>query len=198
MTNVACKHWKLGMLEATDYNKPCRFCADAATRAEKQLDELSIAKPMGYVRADYEVVLEKYKYTSVNANSSQLHTIPVFAQQPQSPSERETLLEIVSLRGQLDFYKNLFYRSLATATPVGADILARVDDLVKDVDVDINERLEPDDKGELLLALCSKFIADQGIICPEAIYQSDNVIQAAYTFIEDVCDIVGYFTDVEE
>jgi hypothetical protein len=40
--------------------------------------------------------------------------------------------------------------------------------------------------------VCLEFITKQKITCPETIYQTDHVIENAYEFIEDVCDIVGY------
>lgn len=43
-----------------------------------------------------------------------------------------------------------------------------------------------------LLALCKKFIEQYNINFPEQIYQSDRVIENAYEFIEDICNIVGY------
>ena len=48
------------------------------------------------------------------------------------------------------------------------------------------------DKQEELFRLCQKFIEAQRIHCPETVYQSDRVIENAYEFIEDICDIVGY------
>lgn len=36
------------------------------------------------------------------------------------------------------------------------------------------------------------FVEKQDITCAEAIYQTDNVIQNAYEFIERLADIVGY------
>lgn len=39
---------------------------------------------------------------------------------------------------------------------------------------------------------CAKFIRDQRVNCSEAVYQTDRVIENAYTFIEGVADIVGY------
>jgi hypothetical protein len=42
---------------------------------------------------------------------------------------------------------------------------------------------------------CIQFIEAQSIGCPETIYQTDWVIENAYGFIEDVCDIVGYQND---
>jgi hypothetical protein len=47
-------------------------------------------------------------------------------------------------------------------------------------------------KEKQLMALCKKFIDEQDIHCGETIYQSDRVIENAYSFIEDVCNIVGY------
>ena len=43
-----------------------------------------------------------------------------------------------------------------------------------------------------LHALCLKFINDQKIDCAETIHQTDWVIENAYEFIEDICEIVGY------
>ena len=43
-----------------------------------------------------------------------------------------------------------------------------------------------------LHALCLKFINDQKIDCAETIHQTDWVIENAYGFIEDICEIVGY------
>jgi hypothetical protein len=43
-----------------------------------------------------------------------------------------------------------------------------------------------------LMELCRKFIRDNGISCPETIYQMDRVIEGAYGFIEEICDIAGY------
>lgn len=48
---------------------------------------------------------------------------------------------------------------------------------------------------EQLIALwkvCEKFISDQDIGHAETIYQCDWVIENAYEFIEEVCDVVGY------
>jgi hypothetical protein len=43
-----------------------------------------------------------------------------------------------------------------------------------------------------LLALCETFIKTNNIYCPEKIYQSDQVIESAYEFIEQICNIAGY------
>ena len=42
---------------------------------------------------------------------------------------------------------------------------------------------------------CLEFVEAQRIGCPEIIYQTDWVIENAYEFIEDVCNIVGYKED---
>ncbi len=39
---------------------------------------------------------------------------------------------------------------------------------------------------------CLEFVDNQSIWCPDTIYQKDKVLENAATFIEDVCDIVGY------
>lgn len=53
------------------------------------------------------------------------------------------------------------------------------------------------DDAESLVFLCQKFIKEQKIRTPESVYQMDNVIENAYEFIEQVCDIVGYHDDEE-
>lgn len=47
-------------------------------------------------------------------------------------------------------------------------------------------------KTDALLALCMDFIRDQRITCAEAVYQSDQVIENAYDFIDKVAKLVGY------
>ena len=49
-----------------------------------------------------------------------------------------------------------------------------------------------DDKDRLWL-ICRKFIIEQTISCPESICQSDRVILNAYDFIEEICDLIGYY-----
>lgn len=46
--------------------------------------------------------------------------------------------------------------------------------------------------------LCEKFVIEQKIICPESIYQCDNVMENSLEFISKVCDIVGFHDDIEE
>lgn len=43
-----------------------------------------------------------------------------------------------------------------------------------------------------LYRVCIDFITKQKITCAETIYQSDRVIENAYEFIEEICDLVGY------
>lgn len=55
----------------------------------------------------------------------------------------------------------------------------------------------PEEKthGEIrkaLYALCERFVVDNEIHCPEAIWQMDHVIGNAYEFIEEMCNIIGY------
>jgi len=53
-------------------------------------------------------------------------------------------------------------------------------------------------KEQQLFELCKKFIEDQSIGCAETIYQTDWVIENAYEFIEDICNIVGYVEEEDE
>lgn len=43
-----------------------------------------------------------------------------------------------------------------------------------------------------LWTLCEKFIEDNKIYCGETVCQSDRVIENAYTFLIEMCEIVGY------
>jgi hypothetical protein len=45
---------------------------------------------------------------------------------------------------------------------------------------------------------CTQFVNAQEITCVETISQSDRVIEHAYSFIEDVCEVVGYHDEPEE
>src|SRR5579872_5722230 len=47
-------------------------------------------------------------------------------------------------------------------------------------------------KKQELWDLCQKFIKDNTITCAETIGQTDHVIENAYDFIEEICQIVGY------
>ena len=42
-----------------------------------------------------------------------------------------------------------------------------------------------------------KFIKDNRITCPETIYQMDHVCENSFSFLEALCEEVGYFKDEE-
>lgn len=46
--------------------------------------------------------------------------------------------------------------------------------------------------GKQLLNIIEQFIEKHNISCPEAIYQTDSVLEDAGELIEQLCDIVGY------
>lgn len=46
--------------------------------------------------------------------------------------------------------------------------------------------------GLELLEATKQFMNAQKITCEETIYQSDRVIENAYDFIAELCEIVGY------
>lgn len=43
-----------------------------------------------------------------------------------------------------------------------------------------------------LWSACTAFVETHDIHTHEDVYQRDKVIESAYSFIEDVCEIVGY------
>lgn len=49
-----------------------------------------------------------------------------------------------------------------------------------------------------LLELCRDFIEEQRITCAETVHQTDRVIENAYEFIGQVCELVGYHKDPDE
>lgn len=53
-------------------------------------------------------------------------------------------------------------------------------------------------RQDKVLQICQRFVVDQKITCPECIYQSDRVIENAYQFIQELCDVVGYYDDPGE
>lgn len=53
-------------------------------------------------------------------------------------------------------------------------------------------------KGLKLLEIVRDFIHEEKIICPESIYQMDNVILGAPEFIENCCCVVGFYRDKED
>lgn len=52
-----------------------------------------------------------------------------------------------------------------------------------------------DAMGKQALKIIERFIDDNGISCAESIYQLDKVIQNAYEFIEELCELVGYYSE---
>lgn len=50
-----------------------------------------------------------------------------------------------------------------------------------------------DEQKEALWEAVTRFIDEQRISCAEAIAQNDDVITNAYEFIEELCEIVGYY-----
>lgn len=56
----------------------------------------------------------------------------------------------------------------------------------------------PTEKKIKLMDICQRFIDENDIYCAETIAQSDHVIENAYNFITDICNIVGYKEDVED
>ncbi len=48
------------------------------------------------------------------------------------------------------------------------------------------------EQKDTLWQKCIDFIEKQEIGCAETIYQTDWVIENAYEFVQEVCDIVGY------
>jgi uncharacterized protein YheU (UPF0270 family) len=53
-------------------------------------------------------------------------------------------------------------------------------------------------RGETLHQLVEDFIARNEISSPETIYQMDHVIEDAYEFIEQLCNVVGYKVSDDE
>ncbi len=51
------------------------------------------------------------------------------------------------------------------------------------------------DQNELLRQIVDSFIEKQRISCAESIYQTDRVIENAYTLIEDLANVVGYYVE---
>lgn len=54
------------------------------------------------------------------------------------------------------------------------------------------------DDRRKLYALCSDFITENGIHCPEDIVQADHIIANAYDFLEEMCELIGYAEFVDE
>lgn len=49
-----------------------------------------------------------------------------------------------------------------------------------------------DDKKNQVYDIVENFIKKQRIYCGETIYQTDRVIENAYEFIHELCEVVGY------
>lgn len=55
-----------------------------------------------------------------------------------------------------------------------------------------------DTKDQKLKHICRKYVEEQKISCPECVYQSDRVILNAHELIEELCDVVGYYSHEDE
>lgn len=55
-----------------------------------------------------------------------------------------------------------------------------------------------DSAKEALWELCEGKISDLSITCGETIYQSDRVIEAAYEWLHDICEIIGYAPNTDD
>lgn len=60
------------------------------------------------------------------------------------------------------------------------------------------EEIKTSEIRKALYALCERFVVDNGIHCPETIWQMDHVIGNAYEFIEEICNTIGYASMKEE
>lgn len=61
--------------------------------------------------------------------------------------------------------------------------------------------IEMEPSKEEMVALwrrCNEFVEKQRISCPETIYQTDWIIENAYEFIEQICNVVGYYEYPED
>lgn len=58
--------------------------------------------------------------------------------------------------------------------------------------------MDNNEKMKKIVDMVENFILDNKIRCSESIWQRDNIIENAYDFIENLCDIVGYYKDDEE
>ena len=67
--------------------------------------------------------------------------------------------------------------------------------LIVEMRNNIEELLNENEKYEKLFKLCKSFVDDREIGHPETVYQNDYVIEDAYDFIREICDIVGYWEE---
>ena len=49
-----------------------------------------------------------------------------------------------------------------------------------------------------LMKICQDFIEKHKISCSETIYQTDRVIEDSYSFIDDICNIVGFYQEKDD
>jgi hypothetical protein len=54
------------------------------------------------------------------------------------------------------------------------------------------------EKKDALFAMVQKFVADNGITCPESIYQRDSLVIKASVFMESAVEIVGFAESDDE
>lgn len=60
------------------------------------------------------------------------------------------------------------------------------------------KRLETKERKERLENLCRNFIRDNRIRCAETIYQRDDALEDVGSFIEAICEQLGYYQDDDE
>lgn len=79
------------------------------------------------------------------------------------------------------------------------DIVTRLEDLLKQDQLLTTIVAKEDIKQLLKLwATCTDFRDKQSIRCAETIHQTDRVIENAYEFIEQVCDVIGYVKEEDD
>lgn len=83
---------------------------------------------------------------------------------------------------------NLSPEALPRGTKFTIEVLEPVDETEEVKTVKIEDLSQ-------LWSICDQFIQDQRITCAETVYQTDRVIENAYDFITEVCDVVGYAAD---
>lgn len=65
----------------------------------------------------------------------------------------------------------------------------------------MTEQRTPDErvaKAERVLTIVEAFVRKQRITCAETISQTDRVIENAYDFIEDLCNVAGYLPESDD
>lgn len=84
-------------------------------------------------------------------------------------------------------HKWIFYSSL----------VGELSKLLEEQDCDTRHACMKINPQSQLWYVCKKFVEEQQINCPETIHQCDWVIENAYSFIEEICAIVGYLEQNE-